>query len=372
VSEFPLDLKRLKQVLDYLNDGVYLTDLDRRILLWNRRAEEITGWKAERVVGSRCRDGILEHVDVNGHGLCCSDLCPLARAMRTESPSREPVLVYARKADGRRIPVSTSVAPLRDETGRVVGGIEVFRDESTRLIDMEFARRVQQHSLPAELPGNDSVTFEVGYYSHDLVGGDFYWVKELRPGAFGCLVADVRGHGVSAALYTMVLSSHLAGLAELAETPGRLMGALNEHLEELTVAESFASAVCLVLDSNAWELRYSNAGHPPPLLFDGEKGEVTELAAHGPFLGMFVPQEYEESTLALPRRGGLLCYSDGAVEVNGREGEQFGIDRLSAYLRDHGADPGFPERFYNHLSEYNAAVSLPDDLLVVVARLSRS
>lgn len=371
MSEFPLDLKRLKQVLDYLNDGVYLTDLDRRILLWNRRAEEITGWKAEQVVGTRCRDGILEHVDTHGHGLCESDLCPLLRAMRTDSPSREPVLVYARKADGRRIPVSTSVAPLRDQTGEVVGGIEVFRDESARLADMEFARRVQQHALPAELPGNDSVTFEVGYYSHDLVGGDFYWVKELRPGAFGCLVADVRGHGVSAALYTMVLSSHLAGLAELAEEPGRLMGALNEHLEELTVAESFASAVYLVVDSNAWELRYSNAGHPPPLLLDGERGEVTELAAHGPFLGMFVPQEYEESTLALPRQGGLLCYSDGAVEVHGKDGEEFGIERLKQYLRKHSEEPGFPDRFYNHLSQYNAAVSLPDDLLILLARLQR-
>ncbi len=373
MSEFPLDLERLKQVLDYLNDGVYLTDLDRCILLWNRRAEEITGWKAEQVVGTRCRDGILEHIDGHGCRLCSSDLCPLLRAMRTDSPSREPVLVYARKADGRRLPVSTSVAPLRDETGRVVGGIEVFRDESTRLRDMEFAKRVQQHTLPAELPGNDSVTFEVGYYPHDLVGGDFCWVKELEPGVFGCLVADVRGHGVSAALYTMVLSSHLSSLAEVTGEPGRLMGVLNEHLEELTVAESFASAVYLILDSNAWTLRYSNAGHPPPLLLDSGTGEVTDLEAQSPFLGMFVPQEYEETALDLPERGVLLAYTDGAIEVHGRDGEEFGIERLKSAVRriQHTEGERFHERLYRHLTEYNAEVSLPDDLLILLAWLKR-
>ena len=170
MGRFPLDLVRLKQVLDYLNDGVYLTDRSRRILLWNRKAEEVTGWKASQVVGRRCRDGLLEHLDAHGHGLCRSDLCPLARAIRTRSASKEPVLVYARRADGGRIPVSTSVAPLRDDGGRVVGGIEVFRDESSRMADLEFARRVQRHVLPARLPGNEAIGFEVGYYPHDLVG----------------------------------------------------------------------------------------------------------------------------------------------------------------------------------------------------------
>jgi serine phosphatase RsbU (regulator of sigma subunit) len=282
------------------------------------------------------------------------------------------VLVYARGADGRRIPVATSVAPLRDEAGRVVGGIEVFRDESARMQDLEFARRVQRHVLPTPLPGSEPIGFEVGYYPHDLVGGDFYWVRELRPNVFGCMVADVRGHGVSAALYTMVLSSYLSGAGSLAEEPGRLMGALNEHLEELTVAESFASAVYVLLDGNQWTLRYSSAGHPPPLLLDARTGEVAALAAQGLFLGMFVPQQYEETRMDLPERGALLCYSDGAIEVRGTDGEEFGQARLEAYLRAESSRRGFPARLYRHLTRMSAAVSLPDDLLVLLVRLRRS
>jgi serine phosphatase RsbU (regulator of sigma subunit) len=254
----------------------------------------------------------------------------------------------------------------------VVGGIEVFRDESSRMVDLEFARRVQRHVLPERLPGSEAIAFEVGYYPHDLVGGDFYWLRELRSNLFGCMVADVRGHGVSAALYTMVLSSYLSGAGSLVEEPGRLMGALNQHLEQLTVAESFASAVYLVLDGEAWTLRYSNAGHPPPLLLDARTGEATELAAHGPFLGMFLPQEYEETRLDLPERGALLAYSDGAIEVRGRDGEEFGLERLKAYVREQSGRRGLPARFYRHLTKVSAAVALPDDLLLLLARLRRN
>jgi len=345
----------------------------------------MTGWRADDVVGRRCRDSILEHVDAHGHKLCESDLCPLARSMRTGNPSDQPVLVYAQRADGRRMPVSTSVAPLRDEGGQVVGGIEVFRDERVRLTDMEFAQRVQRHILPGELPGTQEVAFEVGYYPHDLVGGDFYWVAEVSPalrqaqgvvstsnqGTFAFLVADVRGHGVSAALYTMVLSSHLTTLSDLAAQPGRVMTALNQHLEELTVADSFASAVYGVLDGERWELCYSNAGHPPLLLLDAEACQVEELGSHGPFLGALGPQDYEESTVALPRRGVLVAYTDGAIEVENAEGEQFDVAGLAEYLRQHGTEPGFPERVYAHVSQFNAKVSLADDVLVLVAVFAR-
>ena len=63
---FPLDVKSLLRVLNYLNAGVYITDRQRSIVLWNRKAEEITGYRAEEVVGKACHDGVLEHVGKEG------------------------------------------------------------------------------------------------------------------------------------------------------------------------------------------------------------------------------------------------------------------------------------------------------------------
>jgi phosphoserine phosphatase RsbU/P len=145
---FPLDLDALLLVLNYLNMGVYLTDRDRRILLWNRKAEEITSYPAKDVVGKACHQNVLCHADKDGHPLCSSGFCPLYRSILTSRESKEPVLVFAQSASGKRVPMSVSVAPLHDQEGNVIGGIETFRDETQNVQDLEFSRRIQRNLLP--------------------------------------------------------------------------------------------------------------------------------------------------------------------------------------------------------------------------------
>ena len=175
---FPLDVDMLLSVLNYLNLGIYITDRNRRVVLWNRKAEEITGYRAAEVVGTACHDEVLSHVDKDGHPLCSTRLCPLYRAMSVGKESREPVLIYARKADGGRVAVSVSVAPLCDDSGNIFGGIEAFRDETLRIRDLEFARKIQRHLLSQSLPAARKIRFDVLYYPHELIGGDFY---DMRP-----------------------------------------------------------------------------------------------------------------------------------------------------------------------------------------------
>lgn len=106
-------------------DGIYVADRDRRIMLWNGAAERITGYAAADVVGRHCHDNILQHEDRAGRKLCFLG-CPLLRAMEGGQPGSSRVTL--RRADGRRVPVDVSVAPIRDESGRAVGAVEVFRD----------------------------------------------------------------------------------------------------------------------------------------------------------------------------------------------------------------------------------------------------
>ena len=127
-ESFGIDVNMLVRVLNYLNAGVYVTDKERQIMLWNRKAEEITGYRAEEVVGSACHDDVLNHINKDGVRLCPSELCPLHRSIETGVASGEPILLYARKRDGKRVAVSVSVAPLHDDSGNIIGGIEIFRD----------------------------------------------------------------------------------------------------------------------------------------------------------------------------------------------------------------------------------------------------
>jgi diguanylate cyclase (GGDEF)-like protein/PAS domain S-box-containing protein len=117
-------------ILDNLYDGVYFVDCDRKITYWNKGSERITGYPAAEVVGSRCFDNILMHVDSQGT-LLCKKLCPLAATIldgveRTAD-------VYLRHKDGHRVSVNIRITPLRNERGEITGGVEVFTENSQKL-----------------------------------------------------------------------------------------------------------------------------------------------------------------------------------------------------------------------------------------------
>ena len=133
-------------VLDSLFDGVYIVDTERRILFWNQGAEELTGYLAHEVTDQRCSDDILNHIDEEGR-LLCKGRCPLVRAIATGNDVREKI--YPLCKDGRRFPVETHVAPLRDRTGNIIGAVEVFRDisaeEDFRILQDKFNALVQRY-----------------------------------------------------------------------------------------------------------------------------------------------------------------------------------------------------------------------------------
>lgn len=124
----------LLSVLDQLDQGVYFVDCQRRITLWNRAAETITGWPAGAVIGRRCADGVLRHCDETGHILCgCG--CPLLAAMSDgQERSTQAFLLHR---SGARIPVHVKASVLRDEEGNIVGSVEVFSNNSGQLASLE-------------------------------------------------------------------------------------------------------------------------------------------------------------------------------------------------------------------------------------------
>jgi len=136
----------LRAVMNSIFDGVYIVDRDRRIIFWNRGAQEITGYTAEEVVGRRCADNILNHIDENGR-LLCTSACPLQHTLLTGEEVR--AKIYPLHKSGRRFPVMTHIAPLRDGDGNIVAGIEVFRDisreEDFRILQEKFNKLVQRY-----------------------------------------------------------------------------------------------------------------------------------------------------------------------------------------------------------------------------------
>ncbi len=108
-------------ILDSIADGVFTVDDEWRITSFNRAAEEITGISQEDAIGQRCCDVFRASV--------CENECTLRQTMSTGRPIiGKPIYIVS--VDGRRIPISISTAILKDRAGRVIGGVETFRDLS--------------------------------------------------------------------------------------------------------------------------------------------------------------------------------------------------------------------------------------------------
>ncbi len=112
---------RTQIILDSIADGVFTVDSEWKITSFNRAAEEITGIIKDEAIGRHCWDVFRASI--------CESRCSLRNTIETGSPIVDQA-IFIVNAKGERIPVSISTALLRQGDGRVIGGVESFRDLS--------------------------------------------------------------------------------------------------------------------------------------------------------------------------------------------------------------------------------------------------
>jgi len=205
--------------------------------------------------------------------------------------------------------------------------------------ELQVARRIQQASLPKEVPALEGWEIYPLYHSAREVGGDFYDFFELEDGRVGVVVGDATGKGVPAALVVTATYSMLRAVAQAlgSFSPGELLAQVNETLLARIPNNMFVTCFYAILDSKSGNLSYANAGHDLPYLHRG-RGEAEELRARGMPLGLMPGMGYEEKQTILEAGESALFYSDGLVEAHDPKGEMFGFPRLRALVGEHGEE----------------------------------
>lgn len=112
-------------MLEEMFEGVYILDVNRKIVFWNKGAEQISGFKKSQMIGIHCNEGPLRHEDET-HCRLCSKKCPAIYVM--ENDIEERTIVYMHNSEGEAIPIETNLRALKNNRGEIIGAIEVFRD----------------------------------------------------------------------------------------------------------------------------------------------------------------------------------------------------------------------------------------------------
>jgi serine phosphatase RsbU (regulator of sigma subunit)/ketosteroid isomerase-like protein len=201
--------------------------------------------------------------------------------------------------------------------------------------ELLVARRIQQASLPKEIPSLEGWQIAPYYQPAREVGGDFYDFHFLSGGQLGLVVGDATGKGVPAALVMSTTCGMLQAVSQTVDStsPGEVLERVNETLLARIPPNMFVTCFYAILDPNSASLSYANAGHDLPYLWHG--GDAEELRARGMPLGLMPGMSYEEGEISLIEGNCVLFYSDGLVEAHDPKREMFGFPRLRALIAKH-------------------------------------
>lgn len=267
-------------------------------------------------------------------------------------------------------------SPTRDdEIGRLAGTFETFRqgiEARTRLSrlqqELDVAARIQRQSLPTAFPERPGLGFAARMQAARDVGGDFYDVFTLPDGRIACVIADVSGKGVGAALFMAAARTVIRTTAALAPDPADCLGRANDHLAAENAATMFVTVFYAVLDPASGEVRYCNAGHNPPAAVDVQ-GRVRMLEAAGqPALGVFDGLDFEARSLTLAPGERLFLYTDGIPEAMTAAHDEFGAPRMQEALASMAGAPAqsIVEHVLEAVTAFTQGAEQSDDITCLV------
>jgi sigma-B regulation protein RsbU (phosphoserine phosphatase) len=174
---------------------------------------------------------------------------------------------------------------------------------------------------------------------------------------------------MAASLLTASLEAFSAGPIEDGLPPDEICAKLSRLLYRRTPPEKYATAFVAALDLASGAVRYANAGHNPPLLLRAA-GETEELGATGVPIALLPDAAYETALARLAPGDTLILYTDGIVEANDPDGEEYGIERLAAICRRHcrAGCADLAAALESDLEAFVRGVPFADDRTLLMAR----
>ena len=215
-----------------------------------------------------------------------------------------------------------------------MGDIERMTAERVQTdVELDVARRIQLGMVP-ERSCAAAGGYEVAAFSRAArtVGGDFYDIVERDDGTIAVVVGDVSGKGVAAALFMAMTKTMIAEAFASGTDPAEALNSVNENLMASNPEGMFATVFACVFDPKTGEVRYSNAGHMPPLVVGADVRQL--VVDPGDLMGLFDDVCLSEGSITLEKNEGLVIYTDGVTEAVNQDRAFYGNDAFIDHMRE--------------------------------------
>ena len=263
---------------------------------------------------------------------------------------------------------------MRDRADRSAAvAADQWRRTQTLLEERNDVAETLQRAMLSDLPQGGGLAIAARYlpaHARDAVGGDWYDAFRTPDGATVVAVGDISGHDIAAAADMGQLRTLLRGYAvDRQEPPSETMRRLDRAMETLSV-DTLATVVLGRIEhdaAGAAALRWTNAGHPPPLLLSPD-GQVTELRSRAELLvGVLPGAARSDHLVALPAGSTLLLFTDGLIEQ--RAGDRDIDSGTAQVVSALTGQAGLPlEALLNRVLEW-LAEPRDDDVVVLAVRI---
>jgi serine phosphatase RsbU (regulator of sigma subunit)/uncharacterized protein YigA (DUF484 family) len=235
--------------------------------------------------------------------------------------------------------------------------------------DINRAAILQKSLLPHPLFQSEALEIVAHFQPCQRLGGDFYDLITFSPDRLAIVIADVAGHGISAALIAAMLkfSLQLDDIETL--SPAELLSRINRKFCQIFKHDDYITLCYGLIDLKTRRVTLARAGHPYPLLCRSASGEVRDLKTSGPPLGLDAEAHYEEMEIELGPGDSIFFYTDGLTEALARRGQPCDLRRFIHLLGEKVRAGHSMESLLPEIGGLTESEELEDDTSLLVMRI---
>lgn len=274
----------------------------------------------------------------------------------------------------------------RDELGllalalsQMTKSLSAARDQEVQMqrlsSDLDLAQEIVARLMPSKLPKLPGIDPGTLYYAAREVGGDYYDFIPVDNEHLAFLVADVSGKSIGGALVVSTTRTILRLMAPMNLSPADVLSKVNFHVARDIRRGMFVTVFYGILNVRTREFTVSSAGHNPMMLYRAATKEVEMINPTGMALGFdrgtLFDKVIKEQKIALHRGDRVLLYTDGIVESMDEKHEEWGDDKLIAFLKNNGDQKSrdFTNALKQAIADHQGNAEQHDDITAVTFKI---